>query len=145
MSAAPPNQVPRNIRGIVAHLAYRMAEAICEDLRVRYDVGMLVHNVRYDFPEHVTMQTLAELGKRFRLRPASLRRVARAAEVIGVDEFERYLSTRGPDGFPLSWSHIEELATVRNKAARIRHADAAVTGLLSVRQLRTRIRSATTA
>jgi hypothetical protein len=123
------------------HLVRGMAQTAVEDMRTRYALGKLIHRLRYGVPDDAKTRTLVKFGKMFKLKPASLRQLARVTETIPLEEFERCVTSRGPDGFFLSWSHIEELAEVRNVAARRQHAEAAIAGSLSVSELRFRIRS----
>lgn len=132
--------VPAHLVAMAKHLLRERAEAAIEDIRSRYALGGLVHRVRYGVSDAVRTRALADLGTMFRLKPASLRQLARVTEIIGLEEFERYLMVRGPHGFTLSWSHFEELAQVRNTTTRGRHAEAAITEALSVSDLRHHIR-----
>jgi hypothetical protein len=120
-----------------------MAEAAVEDMRARYELGCLVHGLRYGLADEIKTRALAKFGRMFRVGPATLWQYARVTRVIGREEFQGYLAARGPHGFALTWSHIEELARVRNSVARGRCAEQAVGEALSVGELRVRIPTAT--
>jgi hypothetical protein len=132
--------LPTHLVEMARHLVRGRADAAIEEMRARYALGRLVHRMRYGVSDRLRARTLGKLGKMFRMKPASLHQLARVTEAIGVEEFERYVTARGPRGFTLTWSHIEELAEVRSPAHRRLHAEAALAESLSVGALRARIR-----
>ena len=71
---------------------------------------------------------------------STLRRHARVSETLRASELQTIVQLRTPDGRPLTWSHLEVLATVRNPAARRAETAAAAAHGLSVRALRARLR-----
>jgi hypothetical protein len=113
-----------------------------EDLRARYDLGRLVHQLRFHSDDDATMGTLAGLARAYHLTPGTLRRLARVTEMIGSEEFGEYLMLRSPYGLPLTWSHIEELAESRRRDLRRRCAAEVLSDALSVADLRARVRAA---
>ncbi len=123
-------------------IANRLAESAAEDLRARYDLGRLVHRLRYDGSEPHAKRAISRLGGACGLRVATLRRYARVTEMIKPHEFDELTRKRGPRGPSLTWSHIEELAEARNSEVRRLCAEAAVAESLSVSGLRARVRSA---
>jgi hypothetical protein len=125
-----------------AQIANRIAEAAAEDLRARYELGRLVHSLRYDSADRHALRVVSKLGVASGLAVATLRRYARVTEMIKPHEFDELTSARGPRGPSLTWSHIEELAEARNTEVRRRCAEAAVSESLSVSALRARVRAA---
>jgi hypothetical protein len=121
-----------------------LAEAAAEDLRARYELGRLVHRLRYDSSGRDAIRAISKLGAASGLAVATLRRYARVTEMIKPVEFDALTRARGPRGPSLTWSHIEELAEVRSTAVRRRCAEAAVSESLSVSALRARARMAST-
>jgi hypothetical protein len=130
------------IRAAAAHIADRIAEAAAEDLRARYELGRLVHRLRYDSSDRQAMRVISKLGLASGLAAATLRRYARVTEMIKPVEFDELTRARGPRGPSLTWSHIEELAEARNTEVRRRCAEAAVNESLSVSALRALVRAA---
>jgi hypothetical protein len=107
----------------------------------RYDLGAIVHVVRYSVSFDLTPTVVEGLGRGLAMRADTLRRFARVAERMSPGEFAEHMRLRNRMGLPLTWSHIEELAELRNAKARREHARAAATEGLSVRQLATLIRT----
>ena len=146
----PPSSKPRKPSvapqtwAAAVQIANRLAEAAAEDLRARYDLGRLVHRLRYDGSEPHAVRAIAKLGSACGLRVATLRRYARVTEMIKPVEFDELTRNRGPRGPSLTWSHIEELAEARNSEVRRTCAEAAITEALSVSALRSRVRSTST-
>jgi hypothetical protein len=120
----------------------RVALAAREDIRARYEIGRLVHGLRYECTDNKAARALARLSSALNLKPGTLRRYARVTETISPDEFEEYVDQ---DGMPLTWSHLEELAEVRSISVRRRCAEQATSEKLSVSALRKRIRLSTSA
>jgi hypothetical protein len=104
-----------------------------EHIRTRYDVGLLVHCVRYSDDSH-EMQTLKRI---LHLDPSALRRHARVAETIDGTELGTLLALRTARGMPLPWSCLEILTGVRSRVRRERLAVAAIRNGLSARDLTT--------
>ncbi|HLK40129.1 MAG TPA: hypothetical protein VKU41_25410 [Polyangiaceae bacterium] len=126
------------VRAVVAHIMARVAEASVDDLRARYDLGRVVHHLRYDPSQAGVLTRLAhDLG----MHPSALHRYARVTERVCPEEFAQILQLRDAHGQPLTWSHLERIAEVRSAAARRRVAEEAVSGLLSVRAVRHLIRN----
>lgn len=125
-----------------AQIASRIADAAAEDLRARYELGRLVHHLRYDSSDRHASRAISKLGLASGLAVATLRRYARVTEMIKPLEFEELTRARGPRGPSLTWSHIEELAEARSTELRRRCAVAAVNESLSVSALRARVRAA---
>ncbi len=69
-----------------------------------------------------------------------LGRYARVPEAIGLSEFAEHLKLRLPTGLPLTWSHFERLATVRDPMLRRKCAEFVANEGLSVSDLGTRMR-----
>jgi hypothetical protein len=132
------------IYAAASQIADRMAEAAAEDLRARYELGRLVHRLRYESSDHDAMRAISKLGAASGLALATLRRYARVTEMIRPVEFHEMTRARGPRGPSLTWSHIEELAEARSTEVRRRCAEAAVNESLSVSALRARVRMAST-
>jgi hypothetical protein len=125
-----------------AQIADRIAEAAAEDLRARYELGRLVHRLRYESSGRQAMTAISKLGLASGLAVATLRRYARVTEMIKPVEFDELTRARGPRGPSLTWSHIEELAEARSTEVRRQCAEAAVNESLSVSALRARVRAA---
>jgi hypothetical protein len=122
------------------HIVHRIRQAAIDDLRARYELGLLVHDLRYDVRDNVPRGTLKEFARLINVRLGTLQRYARVAEMIGAPEFEDYVTLLGPQGTVLTWSHIEELAEARGADLRRLRAEEAVSEALSVNELRARIR-----
>jgi hypothetical protein len=129
---------------LATQIADRIAQAAVDDIRARYELGRLVHRLRYDDSGNEVLQDVSGLGAACGLAAATLRRYARVSETIKPSEFDELTRQRGPRGPSLTWSHIEELAEARNSAVRRKCAEAAVTESLSVSTLRARVRAAST-
>jgi hypothetical protein len=129
---------------LATQIADRIAQAAVEDLRARYELGRLVHDLRYDGTDHEILRDLSRLGVACGLAAATLRRYARVSETINPNEFGNLTRPRGPRGPSLTWSHIEELAEARSSEVRRRCAEAAISESLSVSALRARVRAAST-
>jgi hypothetical protein len=145
--SAPPSSKPRKPSvapqtwATAVQISNRLAEAAVEDLRARYELGRLVHRLRYDSAEPHAMRAISKLAGACGLRVATLRRYARVTEMIRPVEFDELTRNRGPRGPSLTWSHIEELAEARNSEVRRKCAEAAVSEALSVSALRARVRT----
>jgi hypothetical protein len=115
-----------------------MATLILADVQARYDFGRRLHALRYAQTERVgdSLRSVAELTL---MHPSVLRRFARVAEAIHPPELEGLMALRTPRGLPMTWSHLEELTVVRNRARRHDFATTTVAEGLSVRALRRRI------
>ena len=107
------------------------------EIRARYAFARCLHAVRYSPNALESMRTIA---KRTALHTSVLRRFARVAEGVPPADLDEFTNLRTPRGLPLTWSHLEELATVRNRVLRRDLAAAAALEGLSVRHLRQRIR-----
>lgn len=141
-SAREGRTVWQQMCAAAAQIADRIAEAAAEDLRARYELGRLVHRLRYESSGRQAMRTISKLGLASGLAVATLRRYARVTEMIKPVEFRELTRARGPRGPSLTWSHIEELAEARSTEVRRRCAEAAVHESLSVSALRARVRAA---
>jgi hypothetical protein len=117
----------------------RLAEASVADARARYDLGCIVHTLRYDSSERFRSDTLRNLARRLATHPSALRKLARIAETIGPKELDAYLERRDSSGMPLTWSHIATLSRIRSVQVRQEWAAKALAHGLSVRQLAARI------
>ncbi len=129
---------------LATRIADRIAQAAVDDLRARYELGRLVHELRYDGSDHEILRDLSKLGAACGLAAATLRRYARVSETINQREFSDLTRPRGPRGPSLTWSHIEELAEARSSEVRRKCAEAAITESLSVSALRARVRATST-
>lgn len=129
---------------LATQIADRIAQAAVDDIRARYELGRLVHRLRYDGADDEVLRGVSGLGAACGLAAATLRRYARVSETINPSEFDELTRRRGPRGPTLTWSHIEELAEARSSAVRRKCAEAAVTESLSVSTLRARVRAAST-
>jgi hypothetical protein len=130
---------------LAAQIAERIAQAAVADLRARYELGRLVHRLRYDSSDDDVRRDISRLEAACGLAAATLRRYARVSETINPTEFDDLTRPRGPRGPSLTWSHIEELAEARSPEVRRQCAEAAVTHSLSVSALRARLRTAAVA
>lgn len=131
-------RMPPQVWAVAAHIILRMGEAAVEDMRARYELGRLAHELRY----HPCDQgILVELARAHHLKPGTLRRYARVTEMISSEEFDEYLTLRSPYGLPLTWSQIEELAESRSRDVRRRCAAEVLSEALSISELRARVRA----
>jgi hypothetical protein len=125
----------------VGQLIERLADAGVADMRARYDLGGIVHKLRYDRAREFGALTLANLAHAINLHPNTLHRYARVRESIALSEFEELLELRTPHGLPLSWSHLEVLARARRADVRRRCAREVAAESLPVRVAAKRLRS----
>jgi hypothetical protein len=113
-----------------------LASALVEELRARYNLGHVVHLVRYDRSgDFEGPLVLSSLSKALCMHPSALRRYARVSEAVAPREFDALLSLRGRHSLPLTWSHIEILAERAPAKARLAIAQDAIARNLSVRDL----------
>ena len=80
------------------------------EIRARYAFARWLHTVRYSPNALGSMRSIA---KRTALHASVLRRFARVAEGVLPSDLEDFTNLRTPRGLPLTWSHLEELATMR--------------------------------
>jgi hypothetical protein len=126
----------------ITRIVERIASARVEEAKARYDLGVLLHAIRYaPLPEYGS-RPIEEIATRLHVDPSGLRRYARVAEVIRPDEFRSYMVERTGPGGPLAWAHLERLSQVASATRRRTLADAAIRENLSVRCLDALIRTA---
>src|SRR5579872_1327092 len=90
-SQPAPGSTAADVRAVAAHIAVRIADAAVDDLRARYDLGQLVHYLRYGRSQPPALDALARsLG----MHPSALRRYGRVTERIRVQEFASLLQRR---------------------------------------------------
>jgi len=130
------------IEEIVRHVAARLGEVAVAEMRIRYELGVVVHSVRADSARRYSRGTLAQLARMVNVDVSRLRRCARVTEVIRASEFDELLNLRDASGRTLTWSHLELLAQVRNGPLRRGLALATVRDTLSVRTLGDRVAAA---
>jgi hypothetical protein len=133
--------MPSRVSAVAEHIRERLAEAAVQDMWARYDLGRIVHQIRYDESGHFTARTVLNLAREFQLHLSRLSRYSRVAETIGPREFAEYMGMRNSWGQPLTWSHIERIAEIRDVDLRRRCAEEVISGLLSVRELVARVRA----
>lgn len=109
-------------------------------LRSRYDAGRLLHRVRYDDSRSGT-RAIDDLGFKLDMHPSGLRAMARVAERIQPDQFERLVAVRCENGLPPTWSHLETLSKLSRRSCREAQAEALIGRLLSVEELKARVRA----
>lgn len=112
-----------------------LAEAAVGEIRSRYLVGAHIHSIRY---ARSSGSALVDASSILRMDITVLRRHARVAEMIRRSEFESLVMLRTPRGLPLTWSHFEQLATVRSAKRRRILAEMVASEDLSVRALAAR-------
>jgi hypothetical protein len=117
---------------VAHHVVTRMAAATVEDARARYDFGHVLHLIRYADNAALRIRQVAVLLK---VDSSALHRYARVSETISPPEFNWLVTLRTSRGMPLTWSHLEQLATERSSARRARFARVAVQEQFSVRKL----------
>jgi len=117
----------------------RIAQAAIEDMRARYEIGEVAHQIRYNSENRDTSALLRGLARLLNMDASRLRRYARVAESIRATEFAALLGLRGYCGLPLTWSHVELIAQGRTAAGRRQVAEDVLSGMLSVRALRVRM------
>jgi hypothetical protein len=123
------------VAAIGAHFVSRLASAIVDDVRARYDFGHALHTVRYAPPAAYGPNAMRELASAVQIDASALRRNARVSETIAPDELHTLTGLRNGAGLPLTWSHLEVLSTVRSAGRRESLAVAAAAERLSVRAL----------
>jgi hypothetical protein len=139
-SAMPHQQAQTGLHDVGAMVTYvreRLVTALLDDVKARYDLGQVVHKLRYPAAgDSCPTVTLAALARMSGHGPRALRRYARVAEIINAEELADYLELRTPRGMPLSWSHLEELMRVHSRTRRREFAATAAGENLSARALR---------
>jgi hypothetical protein len=127
---------------IVTRLLGTIATAALADLQAKYEVGCVAHRLRYPAPDEPDdPDRLVNLGTRLGLDASSLRRRARVVETIDPEEFAAITAMRTRRGQPLSWSHLELLATLRSRKRRLEVAQRCADEDLSVRDCTLLLRS----
>ena len=127
----------RRARAVVQHVTLRIAEARVEELQARYDLGRIFHRIRYAESREWPCSTLEYLARCLGLHASVLRRYARISEAISRTEFVHFAKLRDSHGLPLTWSHLEKLARIRDRAHRRARAEdivAGASGIISVRE-----------
>ena len=117
------------------------AGTVVSNLRAHYTLGQRLHAIRYMSATEGEQAPLQAVADQLQLDVSVLRRYARVAETIGPSEFEHIVSLRTSRGLPVTWSHIERLAMVRNASNRKNLAEEAAATGLSVRALAAKIRA----
>jgi hypothetical protein len=133
--------LPSRVWATAAHVAERLTTAAVDDIWARYDLGRIVHQIRYDSSGDLTARTLANLARALGMHPSALRRYARVTERIAPSELAELLELRDPHGRPLSWSHFEKLAEAPAADMRRRCAKEVIAATLSVLQVAARLRA----
>jgi hypothetical protein len=121
---------------IAAQIRARLSDAAVADLHARYELGQVVHQLRYGEGPVSRSGDIALLAHCFDIHASALRRIARVAESVPPAEFAYVCSLRDPCGVPLTWSHIEVLSEIRNAQRRRDIARTTSATRLSVRELR---------
>jgi hypothetical protein len=110
------------------------------DTQARYELGRLLLHVRYRSVTESLSEALQSASEALQVTPNVLRRYARVSGVIGPEEFAELIELRGIHGMPLTWSHLELLATLRPSRERRALASEIVDHGLSIRATVQRIR-----
>jgi hypothetical protein len=132
---APATSAPQ-LAAVAVHLLARMSEAAVADMQARYDLGQVVHRLRYGEECAARRDHIALLASSFDIHPSALRRMARVSESVSPGEFRYFCALRDSRGIPLTWSHLEVLSEIRYAPRRRELADLASARRLSVRELR---------
>jgi hypothetical protein len=138
---SPSSQLPPRILERGTHAMQHLVAAVIEDVQARYELGQLSHQIRYDSSGELSCRTLELLARTVHVHVSSLRRYARVTEAIGPDQFTELVTLRNRNGWPLTWSHIELLAEIRDARLRRRHVEETLSSALSVRDLARRVRT----
>jgi hypothetical protein len=125
------------VKVVLRHVIARIADASVQDARARYDLGHVLHLLRYG--DSVKIR-IAHLAAWLDVDCSALHRCARVSEAICPAEFDWLMSLRTEKGMPLTWSHIEPLAHERSASRRALLAEYVVREQISVRDLKTTVR-----
>jgi hypothetical protein len=128
------------VRGVVAHILQRLAMAHVSIVRARYDLGQLVHALRYSDARAFGTNAVDTLASWLGIDSSALRRWARVTEVIPPDELDGICCARTPRGMPLTWTHLEKLALERSTTRRREQAQLAIREDWSVATLASSVR-----
>jgi hypothetical protein len=131
----PARGLDPRLLGVTTHCLEQLRAALIAELRARYELGNVIHLVRYAPRNQYGRRALTELARHLALHVSALRRIARVTETISPQELEWILGLPSPRNLPLSWSHLELLATVRLRSERESFAALAAARDLSVRAL----------
>jgi hypothetical protein len=134
------SRLPAWIKADATKVIRMLEDAAIEDMKARYALGQLVHQIRYHSSVAHTAPVLTNLARVVHVHVTALRRYARVTEVIGPRNFAEFISLRTREGKPLTWSHIELLAEVRGETGRQDCAAEILSENLSVRELAIRVR-----
>jgi AraC-like DNA-binding protein len=140
-SRSARRQLPARLWAAAALVSERLTAAAIDDVWARYDLGRIVHQIRYDPSGDLTARTLTNLARALGMHPSALRRYARVTERIAPCEFAELLQLRDRHGRPLSWSHFEKLAETPGADLRRRCANEVIAATLSVHQVAARLRA----
>lgn len=126
---------------VASHIVRRLADAAIADMRARYDFGRVLHSLRTEGRGAGGAGAVRILAQRLGVDASALRRYAQVSAVIPASEFDWMMGLVDERGEPLTWSHVELLARVRDGELRRQLAAAVSKEGLSVRALAERIRT----
>lgn len=125
-----------NLRQLAEPFVERVASAVAEDMRARYDFGAVLAALRD--ATHAAW-FIDEVAHMLDIDPSALRRMAHTTEVIAPEEFEWLAQLRTRGGKALAWSQVELLARQHDPKRRKKLAQAIAREDLSVRALAKRV------
>ncbi|WP_394851005.1 hypothetical protein [Pendulispora rubella] len=134
------DNAPVPLEEMAAHLVDRFAKVAIDNIRVRYELGQLVANARYDRRSAKGVTPLDRLSNAMDVHSTALRRCARVCTIFTRDELEDMLRLRRPNGLPVTWSHLELVSEITSRHTRWHLVQRAVNEGLSVRSLAALIR-----
>jgi hypothetical protein len=124
----------RTLAQLAESIWARLADIRRAEALGRFAIGDEVHAVRYG--QGAAVCSVRQLSERTGLDESGLRRLGRTSEGIRPEHRNAILSLTDSRGFPLSWSHLEELARVRNSERQIGVARKALAERFSAEDLR---------
>jgi len=130
------------LEAMASRIVERLVKIALDDIRVRYELGQLVHTACQAKRRASGSTALERLSLTLDVHSTALRRHARVSAMFTQGDLEAVLSLRRPNGLPVTWSHLELFSEVTNRDARWRFVHLAVAEGLSVRALAAQIRDA---
>lgn len=127
------------LRGRCEAIRSLLATANADEARTRHKIGQIILEVR-DAEHKYGAHAVAELATELKRDQATLYRYGRVAQCWSVAALNTILRRTMAGGETLSWSHLSEIASMKNSTARARVLERAIEEGLSVREVASLVR-----
>jgi hypothetical protein len=115
-----------------------LAASGSDDAKIRHRLGALVNDIQ-DKPDRYGQRGVEQLAAALGYDKTLLYRHAKVAACWSVKELSDLLRRQSVTGLPITFSHLQLLATVTSPKKREKYLDAVLTEGLSVRDLKRRL------